>query len=210
MSGLTDVQIINMALDMIPAKGITARTDVSDPARCANRNYDVTLMKCLRRGLTPWNFATKRIQLVANNNPPVNEFSKEFDLPGTLVAIQQFWPKDVPYRKESGKLYTDATSIVLKYTSNDVLQHPEMMEYDFADYFATELAAVMAPKLSEDTARAAQLKKDSEVAFRHASAAFSMEDTPDKIPEGPWIEAHQGIHNYAQRTDWLLDYPSLP
>lgn len=210
MAGLSDVQIINWALDMIPAKGITARTDSSESARSANRNYDTVLVKCLRRGLTPWSFATKRISLTANSNTPVNEFSSEYDLPGECVAIQDFWPKKVAYRKEGGKLYTNATTVILKYTSSEVLIKPHLMEYDFAEYFATELAATMTPRLCEDPNRSRALRQDAEAAFRRAASAFSMEDTPDVVPDGPWIDQHEGFGNLWNRSDALLDYDSIP
>lgn len=208
-AGMTQMQIINAALDSIPAKGITAFTDNSESARSAARWYDVTLRLCLRRGLMPWGFATTRIQLAANSNTPVNEFQYEYDLPGNCLAIQRIWP-DVPYRKEENKLYTNASTVVLKYTNDDCVSNAGLMDIEFAKFFWLSLAAAMAPKLAEDPARKKTLSDEAEIQYRHASASMSMEDTPDPMPDGPWIQAHEGIGNYISRTDSLLDWNSLP
>ena len=208
MSNITDVQLINWALGEIPAEGITARTDKSESAIAANRLYDIILQLCLRRGTTPWNFATKRISLTPTNNAPVNEFAKEYELPGDLLAIQMLWPKGVPYRKEGGKLYTNSSTIILKYTSNEVLKKTYLMEWDFAQYFMYSLAAAMTPSLSEDQAKTNDLKKKAEEAYVHASAAFSMEDTPDEMPESIYIRAHEGYAGGWNHNQF--DFDSLP
>jgi hypothetical protein len=210
MAGMTRTQIINRALGKIPAKGITAENDSSKSGREAALHYDPTLQLCLRRGLTPWNFATKRIQLAATNNVPVNEFAKEYELPGDCMAIQQIWPKGIRYRKEGGKLYTDDATIIIKYTSNEAISLPHLMEFDFMEYFCYSLAAEMAPTLSEDTAKVKELKQDAEVWFRHASSSFSMEDTPDEMDDGPWIESHEGVSSLYRMRNAGFDYDSLP
>lgn len=206
MPAITDVQIANWALSKIPAGAITTRADSSTSAREINTHYDLTLQMCLRRGLTPWNFATKRINITPTVNEPVNEFSKEYDLPGDCMAVQQIYP-GIRFRKEGGKLYTNASSLVLKYTSSDVLTQPFLMEMDFMQYFGYALASACAPKLCEDPTRAKYLEDQAEVWFRHAASSMSMEDTPDEMPESPWILAHQGGMSYADRMrcagfDW--------
>lgn len=213
MTGMSDVQIINRALGKIPAKKITARDDRSPSAREAANHYDPTLQLCLRRGLTPWSFATKRIQLTATNETPVNEFSKVYDLPGDCLAIQMFWPKDCAYRKEGGRLLTNASTIIIKYTSNEVLSKSYLMEFDFMEYFTFALAAEMAPTLSEDPQRTQMLSQKAEEWFRHAAASFSMEDTPDRLPESPWIIAHEGgggEGSWQAFRDAPYDFNSIP
>lgn len=186
---ISKLEIANRALDAVGAVPLTSLDQAADTARTINRNYDITLERCLRKFI--WPFAVKRVALAQNAEAPTNEFSYRYNLPVDYLRMEQVYPRGAEYRIEGGYLVTDETAITISYVSNESVDNPSKMDPGFIDYFTLELAHSIAVSLTDSVDIANRLHKLADIRFKEASA-ISSQEFPEVIRyEGPWIEAFE-------------------
>lgn len=149
---LTKVDILNIALDRIGAKGISAETDQHESARVALRHYGFVLNDLLTRH--DWSFAKAGLVLPATTTTPVNGYVYQSQLPGNFLHIvrvtpqgkaQLRTPQHYEYEIHDGYIYTNISPIYLLYIANDVLDNPHKFPPYFGRAIADGVAASMAP-----------------------------------------------------------------
>lgn len=147
---LTKVDILNIALDRIGAKGISAETDKHESARIASRHYEFVLNDLLTRN--DWSFAKTGIVLSPTTNTPINGYSYQFQLPGNFLHVVRVTPQGMAelrqpqhyeYEIHDGYIYTNITPIYLLYINKDVFNST----HKFPPYFAQALALAVAASM---------------------------------------------------------------
>lgn len=147
----TQIQICNLALDMVGAESIVGIADVNPRAEGCNRNYDLALLEIMRS--RQWGFLTKRISLTAATAPAFG-WDAAFTLPVDYVGIVQLngilyegQPGDW-FAIESGLLLTDEDTADIVYIGSDA--QPAVFDSLFVPAFATLLASRIATPLRQD------------------------------------------------------------
>lgn len=183
--------IANKALDLVGKDPLLDLDSSTSPlGKLVQRNYDTTLLRCLRK--SPWPWCLTRRALNPSGDSPLNEFAYAFDLPGDFVKMVKVWPTTAPYKIEGGQILCDENSLTIKYVDNRALVDPSVMDPAFAEYFAHELAVAISYKLTDSVALKNDLRKEAKERFLEAAALFSQEDTEDALPEAFWVTDRYG------------------
>lgn len=185
----TKLDIYNRALDLTGSEPLNTITQDNDTARILSRNYDKILLRCLRR--FPWPFAIKRVVLAPDATGPENEFDNQFTLPVDYVRTDEVFPLGIAYRIEHGKLFSDETTITLRYVSSESLEFTNKFDPDFAEYFSHELAVAIVYSLTDSPDLRALLAKETDARFKEATAVSSQEFPEVVYDQGPWVNAFE-------------------
>lgn len=90
--------------------------EASKQARTCNSEYNKTRLSVLR--MYNWSFASKRVILAPDPDPPVFEFSHAFQLPSDYVRVVELFEYEGKYRVEGRQLLADTDTIYLKYVAD--------------------------------------------------------------------------------------------
>lgn len=189
----SEVDIANLALDMIGAKTITALDEGSRNANVANRLYSQYRDALLRR--YAWKFATKRIKLARSSNTPVFEFDYQYPVPSDFIRVLSVSDNQDHVGTIRYKLEYDATDTRVIACSADELwlryiakiTDSGIFDPDFVLALATKMAQTMAMSIAESNTLAQAMKAEYREALAAARSVASMEDFPDEFPEGSWV-----------------------
>lgn len=147
----TQLDICNLALDMVGAEPIVTIADDNVRAQALTRNYQMALREVLRS--RDWGFAVLRASLVVAA-PPAFGWDFAFTLPTDFVTITQMngvlyegEPGDW-FALENGLLLTDAEFADIVYISSAGLE--TTFDALFVPAFATLLASRIATPLRQD------------------------------------------------------------
>lgn len=120
----TTLQVYNRALDLIGQKGTLTSISVASPScEALNRAFGMVLEEFIR--IHRWNWATKRVALVAATAPAFG-WESAFTLPADYVVAAELNGEDVwgksgdSFVVESGVLLTDADAANLVYQRKPV------------------------------------------------------------------------------------------
>jgi len=113
---MTPVEIVNWAFGVMGVEPITSFTEDTEPAKLANRIYEITVKALLSKA--DWNFATKRVslnKLATNDN---NNYSYAYQLPSDflkVVNVRDTNNNQIVYEIQADKLYSNTDGIYLSY-----------------------------------------------------------------------------------------------
>ena len=181
---LAEVDVWNMAIDLLRDAPVSAVTDTTSVAKWLSRNYANTRDRCLRRH--PWNFAITRASLSEDPTTPAFGWNHRYAIPADCVRMLpvrydgEYEGRIVPYELEKGYILTDRIApLKIRYIAR--IEDPTSWEPAFADYVAASLAAKMAHWL---TGKASYAKTAADMADRAYMEAIRM-DGLEGSEEGP-------------------------
>lgn len=181
--------IYNLALMRLGAPPLTSLTDASKACVAFNSIWADVVDIVLRDH--PWNFAIKRADLAALSETPVWGFTTVFQIPSDCVRVLGIGDSDDPdtdplltYKIEGRKLYTDDSSVLLKYVRRVTIAG----EFDarFASAVASRLAMETAIYLTQKPDVKTQMQKEYTLELSGARGIDAQEDTPQSITSGDW------------------------
>ncbi len=149
-AGLSDVQIYNMALDLLDEPPAFNPTDDRAAVRFMRRNFEI-VKNILLTG-SPWHFALQRWSLALEVDVPAFTWEKKYRLPTTMLRLipltqdAEFEAPAVPYEVESGFILTNAGA-PLRVRGVRQMATGEL-PYLFCDYLAANLAVRGANRLT--------------------------------------------------------------
>lgn len=170
----TDVEIASLALTRIGHDTISSFSASGDKAqRWFFANYDFIKQSLLRE--YAWNFATKRVALVAAT-APVNEYSNAYTLPNDFLRLVRLnGNATAAYRIEGGTLVTYETSATIEY----IYDAPETtFTSQFVDLLASRLSAEICFFLTDN----AQLTEQAWKIYQEKLSAAQMADSQEARP----------------------------
>ena len=147
-SGLSEIAIYNMALDLLDEEVATSPDDNRAVVRWLKRNFAPTRDALLVRH--PWNFAIARASLPALDTPPAYGWSRGYAEPADclrLLPLSQGGALNgapIPYEAEGGVILTNAAAPLLARYIRRV-ENPAL----FDPLFGEALAAMLASKMAE-------------------------------------------------------------
>lgn len=161
----TDVTVCSEALTLIGQKPIQSFTEQTEKAGVCKRTYG--RMKRSVMSLHPWKFTFKKVQLSLLVEPPLTQWSYQFNLPGDRLQnfpYRVFETDDVDalefrnFEIFGDKLLANVDTLWLDYQYDT----PESKwEEPFVDFFVTALAAKLAYPLAKDIRLAQKLEVDA-------------------------------------------------
>ena len=139
--------IASSALSFLGEAAILTLLDESTRARLCNQHFEVIRDALLASH--PWNFAKKRVSLVAvDTDAPVFDYSYTFALPSDYLRMVKVSPDWAEFEIQGADLVTDVADIDISYVHR-------MIDYGaynpmFILAFEYKLAAAIAPVLKSD------------------------------------------------------------
>lgn len=200
----SDVEIANRALVKLGAATITDFLDGTETANKVNGLYAIVRDAELRAHR--WNFAMKRTTLAALGDPPPWGFSKQFQLPADLLALDSVNDtllghvnlgtdyrnaELLPYAVEGRILLCDfAAPLKLRYVAR--VTDPSQFDALFVEAFACRLAMEMAEALTQSNSKRQLAIEEYKRAIRLARSKDAMEGPPEPIPDDAWMLSRIG------------------
>lgn len=171
---MTDLEIANLALDHLGCQSISSLADDNNRAKLATRLLQIARDYTLE--MNSWDFATKRVTLTANGNTPAFEWTQEFDEPTDLIRIISEY-NEAEYKRENGKILSDASTLKLKYTYRIDEDVPRTATFDIA--WSYILAHFMCYSLTQNNALKAQLLAEATEKVNLSMSLNAMGSSPD-------------------------------
>lgn len=144
---ISSASIASGALALVGESPILSLLDESARARYCALHFEL-----LRDALLtshPWNFAKKRVDLVAVSTPtPAFKYSYTFALPSDYLRMVETWPTYCEFEIQGDTVVTDCSSISIAY----IYRMTDYAAYNpmFVVAFQYKLAAMLAPVLKSD------------------------------------------------------------
>jgi hypothetical protein len=181
--------IINSAIRKLGASRITGRDDGSRNANIADDIYDDVLEKTLRSA--NWKFAKTLAKLARSSVDPAFGFDYTYEQPSDYVRTVAVYNNDAGvgiarYKLHGDGFHSNDEEIYLEYIRLET--DPNKMTADFRECLAYDLAKEMSTPIKAGKAIRDRLTKDYEDIRAIAKSQDSIEDLPEQVSEGQWIE----------------------
>jgi hypothetical protein len=200
----SEVQICNIALQMLGANPITSLTEGSQRASLCNEFYGPARDATLRDH--EWNFAQVRVNLVKEVETPAWGFDFQYQLPTSpyCLRVNEPDPIEAEWTVESNadgsgrKLLSDTDGIGIRYTARitDVNLYTPL----FVMALAANLAAMMALPLTEDSRQMQLMETKYRALLSEAKSMDSQEGSPK--PAGPHAEVLLAVRRHGANAAW--------
>lgn len=192
--------ICNSALSKIGASRIVSLTEGSKSANFCAEQYPKIRDKLLRRHI--WNFAVERAKLAKISTAPVSGFDNQYQLPSDWLRTIAVHDNDagvgtLRYKMENRKILTNADEVWLRYIKQ-IIDANEMTS-DFVEALASALAREAAIPLANSNTLKKDMADEHLRDLRVARSTDAIEDFPDDIPEGSWVNIRHGALDVGTR-----------
>lgn len=182
------VQIINLALNILGENPVISEGDDVKGARVTALLFNDCRDTVLR--IHPWNFATKRVRLVAKATAPAFGYSKCFALPADFLRLVRLNDGKDQYAIEADGLLSSVDVANLRYIARieDTGRYDPLFVQTLAAYIAAEAALPITNSQSlENMARERFFTK-----LQEARSVDGMENYPDVFLTDVFLEAFFG------------------
>ena len=192
---------------------VTSLGENNEARRLCDVHYEPMLQSLMEAGF--WSHAMRTVEISANLNvTPAAGYAYAHSLPADFVrkyVVSASGTMDPPldhfldrraYLIEGGYLWSDATPLYLRYTSNDagygldLTQWPERL----TEAACTELAYRIAPKLTGSSDLQHNLMSLKSLALGKANTFEALQQSPQTSRPGRWVSGRFSSHGSS------LDY----
>ena len=179
---------------------VTTLVENTEARRLCDLHYEPLLRGLMEAGF--WTHAMRTVKLSANTGvPPVAGFAHAHDLPADFVRKYVVSASDTleppldgfgnghAYLIEAGYLWSGATPLYLRYTSNDPAYGLDLARWPerLAEAAATELAWRIAPKLTGSGDLRYRLMALKQMALGRANTFEALQQPPQRTRAGHWV-----------------------
>ncbi len=181
-NGLSQVEMVNIALIEIGDATITSMTENNERARTMNALFNSARDNLIRD--CPWNFAMKRATLTASPTAPIYEWATAFPLPADFLYMFST-ESDSRYRLEGGNLLSNTeNSLNITY----VRRVEVVTEFDtgFTDALIAKLAFEASTRFAQDPATTNRLFGEFQLEVIKAKKLDGQEDNPREYAVDDW------------------------
>jgi hypothetical protein len=196
-SNLSQVEIMNMSVDLLSDAPLSGMNDTSAIAKRLKRNFPIVRDQELRKH--PWNFATTRTQLAASTFTPEFGWQYGYPLPAGCLRVYDlqrdpyFEGRSIPYAIENDG--TDHLAILTDQAAPLYLKYIKRITATglFDPLFCAAVAAKLAMVVSHSTTGKASMfdrcAAAYEAALKDARATDALEGTPERPESNEWDDA---------------------
>jgi hypothetical protein len=205
----SQVSIVNRALVKLGETTVLLITDNVKQARVMAAIYDDTRDAELRANR--WKFAIKRAQLSALVETPTFGYAYQYELPDdylALVQVGEFYIRTgmkqrAPWSVEGRRLLTDlAAPLSIRYVSR--VQDTAQFDALFVDSLACRLAMEACEALTQSDTKFQRLAAMRDESLKQALRVDAIENPPDELPDGTWLESRTGLSTRIGGADNVL------
>ncbi len=194
---LSQVQIMNMSVDLLHDAPLTGMSDDTAIARKLKRNFPIVRDQLLR--MHPWNFATVRQRIAASTLEPEFGWTYGYPLPSGCLRIYDlqrdpyFEGRTIPYALENDG--TDHMAIMTNEAAPLYLRYCRRVEATglFDPLFCAALAAKLAVAIAHSTTGKASMldrcRQAYDDAIAEAQRTDALEGTPERPESSDWDDA---------------------
>lgn len=207
----SDVGIANLALTKLGATRILSLGDASAQARVMNAIYTSVRDAELRR--YRWKFAITRLQLPALVAAPDWGYQYQYPLPDDflhLVQVNEWYFRGgkwrAPWSVEKNRILTDIQApLKIRY----VARITDAQQFDplFVQMFACKLAWEACEQITQSSSKKQEVQQEYNFAMKEAYRQDAIENPPDEMPWGSWLDSREHDGCWPQGVDGGL-YPS--
>lgn len=186
---LTQVEICNLALQLVGAKGIAAFGESTEQGRVCSTLYDPTRRELLRTHL--WRFARKRASLTADPTAPTWGYDTAFVLPADCLMVAaidsgRISTRGVRWSVEGANIVANTAGPLNILYAEDVTD-PALFDPLFDQVFAHLLAVYMCEPLTQDNSKKQVLYGELNRVYTNAMASDAVETLEMVEADGTWI-----------------------
>jgi hypothetical protein len=201
------VSIANRALTKLGADRILLLTDDSQQARVMNSMFDDVRDAEIRRH--HWKFAMRRTTLPALVTAPVWGYPYQYPLPSDFLALVQVndvyvraCPKGTaPWSVEGGNILTAfAAPLKVRYVAR--VDNPGVYDPLFVEALACKLAMEACEPLTQSSSKKSAAWEEYKFALSEAKRLDAIENPPDELPWGSWLDSRLGSGEYGSGDAW--------
>lgn len=194
----SQVSIVNRALVKLGESTVLLITDNVKQARTMAAIFDDTRDAELRANR--WKFAIKRAQLSALVDAPAFGYSQQYELPDdylAMVQVGEFYLRTgmkqrAPWSIEGRRLLTDMSApLSIRYVSR--VTDTSQFDALFVDALACRLAMEACEALTQSDTKFQRLAAMRKESLDQALRVDAIENPPDELPDGTWLESRTGL-----------------
>lgn len=207
------VSIANRALTKLGGDRLLLLSDDTQEGRTLNSMFDDVRDAELRR--YRWKFAIKREELVALASAPKWGYQYQYPLPADFLALVQVneryvIPRDksaAPWSVEGGRILTNYPApLRIRYVAR--IENTGLYDPLFVEVLACKLAVEACEALTQSNTKLEALQAAYDFALSEAVRQDAIENPPDQLPFGTWLEARETDHTYGLPGEPWSAYPS--
>jgi hypothetical protein len=199
----SEVEIGNLALDLIGEVPIVSFDDSKKAARLLKRNYPLCRDRLLRS--YRWNFAVTRSTLAPDSTAPEFGFTYAFRKPSDMLQFigpyednqqdNNYTAADIPHKLEGSFILANENPLLVFY----IRQVTDPTEFDafFTELLSIDIAEKIGYGLTSGNQRVRDLTNLRTRTLADARVADAFEGTPEHITASQWVDAHDG-YRYAE------------
>ena len=194
----TQLGIYNEVLLTLGARRINSLTQMDDQRVVIDDFYSSVVALCLEQSF--WKFASRSVQLDYDTGvTPAFGFTYAFAAPDDFVrtyllsASPTFDPPLLDYQFEAGYWWANASTIYLRYISNDASYGLNLTSWpkSFEAYVVASLVTACRPRFPECPIPIEGLVKQQKNALLLARSKDAMNEPPRFPPTGSWVRARR-------------------
>lgn len=177
-STASQIDIYNMALDLLQEAPLTSLTQDKDQADWLNRNYKPARDAELRAH--PWNFALDRAEIAEDATAPAFEWDHRYLMPTDVLAIRNLTVNGklngapIEYEVEGSYILTDQDSpLKLRYVKR--IENEGYFDPLFVEALVAKLAYKMSHWMTGKQSFSERIREDYREAILRARAADAIE-----------------------------------
>jgi hypothetical protein len=205
------VSIANRALSKLGEDRILLLTDDNKRARTLDQMFDDVLDAELRR--YRWKFTITRTELPALAEAPAWGYLYQYPLPADYLALVQV--NDIYVRSgspvalwsvEAGAILTNIEApLKVRYVKR--VTNPGLFDPMFCEALACKLAMEACETLTQSETKFNRMAEQYKMAMLDATRQDAIENPPDELPQGSWLDARNGDYVPGSTQD-VTQYPS--
>lgn len=192
---MSQISIINNALQLLGCNRLTSMTDNTPEAKAASNTYNDSLKTILSECC--WSFASKRVSLnkIANKTPEWTKDGKNtyFQLPSDFVEVFEVSDENALWEIEGESILANVSELGIKYVY--FLTDASKYSASFVDAFIYKLASDMCYELTNSGQMTDELLKLYRSEFLPlAKSKNARQKSSPKIKDDAWINAiYRGV-----------------
>lgn len=205
------VSIANRALTKLGADRILLLSDDNQQARVMNSMFNDVRDEEMARN--HWKFAMRRATLTALVDQPLFGYQYQYPLPPDylgIVQVGEIYARSCPRGRAPWSIENNGTGLVLmtdrpaplniRYIArieNVGLWHPL-----FCETMACKLALEGAEPLTQSSTKKSAAADEYRFALAEARRVDAIENPPDDVPWGSWLDSRMGPGPWGSGDDW--------
>lgn len=204
------VSIANRALTKLGAERILLLEDENQQARVMKSMFDDVRDAEIRRNR--WKFAIKRAELVALAAAPLFGYRNQFPLPNDYIGLVQVGEHYVRtgqqalWSVEGGNILTNLPAPMrIRYQAR--IENTGLFDPLFVEVLSCKLAMEASETLTQSGTKYQAAADAYQFALREAVRQDAIENPPDELPQGSWLDSRGYGPSHASGSPWS-SYPS--